>query len=112
VKKILTNTSKVVTRLSGGTIASVLFSCYASAIAASAQTFTTLANFDGTDGSTPFNKLVQATDGSFYGTTGDGGNPTICPNQDCGTVFKITASGTLTTLYTFCAQTDCAAKPK
>ena len=45
--------------------------------------------------------LVQGTDGNFYGTTGDGG-----PNVE-GTVFKITPSGTLTTLYTFCSQSGC-----
>jgi len=39
--------------------------------------------------------LVQATDGNLYGTTGGGG-----ANSD-GTVFKITAAGTLTTLRSF-----------
>jgi len=41
--------------------------------------------------------LVQATNGDFYGTTGAGGASVLC----CGTVFKITPSGTLTTLYSF-----------
>jgi uncharacterized repeat protein (TIGR03803 family) len=53
--------------------------------------------------------LVQATDGNFYGTTDGGGandNPGICPGG-CGTVFKITPSGTLTTLYSFCVRTGC-----
>ena len=45
--------------------------------------------------------LVQATDGNFYGTTLVGGT-----NFD-GTVFKITPSGTLTTLYSFCSQSGC-----
>ena len=43
---------------------------------------------------------MQATDGNFYGTTAETG-PTVRP---CGTVFKITPSGTLTTLYSFCSQ--------
>jgi len=43
--------------------------------------------------------LVQGTDGNFYGTTG-GGFGGRCPG-DCGTVFKITPAGALTTLYTF-----------
>lgn len=43
--------------------------------------------------------LVQATDGSFYGTTYDGGN-------GFGTVFEITAQGTLTTLYSFGSNDD------
>jgi len=38
---------------------------------------------------------VQATDGNFYGTTVGGGA------YNCGTVFKITPTGTLTTLYSF-----------
>jgi uncharacterized repeat protein (TIGR03803 family) len=39
--------------------------------------------------------LVQATDGNFYGTTAYGGAGNF------GTVYKITASGTLTTLHSF-----------
>ena len=39
--------------------------------------------------------LVQATDGNFYGTTSAGGA------NGGGTVFKITPSGTLTTLHSF-----------
>ena len=53
-----------------------------------------------TDGLHPEAALVQATDGNFYGTTPEGGaNPTGCKGFGCGTVFKITPSGTLTTLY-------------
>jgi uncharacterized repeat protein (TIGR03803 family) len=39
--------------------------------------------------------LVQASDGSFYGTTSNGGT------SGYGTVFKITPAGALTTLYSF-----------
>jgi uncharacterized repeat protein (TIGR03803 family) len=63
---------------------------------------TTLHTFSGSDGSDPYGQLVQATDGNFYGTTYSGGtgncNPAI---GGCGTVFKITAAGALTTLYSF-----------
>jgi uncharacterized repeat protein (TIGR03803 family) len=48
--------------------------------------------------------LVQGTDGKFYGTTPLGGTAgTICNagNQTCGTVFKITSAGALTTLHSF-----------
>lgn len=45
--------------------------------------------------------LVQGTDGKFYGTTGYGGA------HNAGTVFKIGTSGKLTTLYNFCAKTNC-----
>jgi uncharacterized repeat protein (TIGR03803 family) len=61
----------------------------------------TLHSFDGSDGQYPEAALVQATDGSFYGTTALGGA------KNYGTVFKITPSGTLTTLYSFCAQSGC-----
>jgi|SRR5690348_12457456 len=47
------------------------------------------------DGNQPASALVQATDGSFYGTTAGGGS------FGAGTVFKITGSGSLTTLHSF-----------
>jgi uncharacterized repeat protein (TIGR03803 family) len=68
-------------------------------------TLTTLYNFCSQsrcpDGYFPLATLVYATDGNFYGTTGDGGA------NARGTVFKITTSGTLTTLYSFCSQSGC-----
>jgi len=51
--------------------------------------------------------LVQAANGNFYGTTIAGGAPCIANVAGCGTVFKITPSGTLTTLYSFCSQSGC-----
>ncbi len=54
-----------------------------------------------TDGKTPFSALVEGTDGNFYGTTQSGGNGLAVSNS--GTFFKITPSGTLTTLYNFCS---------
>ena len=54
------------------------------------------------DGRLPYAGLVPATDGNFYGVTDAGGGP-----GDNGTVYKITPSGKLTTLYTFCAQPNC-----
>lgn len=61
----------------------------------------TLYSFSGypTDGARPEAKLVQATDGSFYGTTQMGGAD--CPSNGCGTVFKVTPKGVLTTLHSF-----------
>jgi uncharacterized repeat protein (TIGR03803 family) len=49
---------------------------------------------------------VQGSDGNFYGTTAHGGNLVACdtlayPVPSCGTVFKITPGGTLTTLHLF-----------
>jgi uncharacterized repeat protein (TIGR03803 family) len=71
--------------------------------AAQAQTFKTLFSFDGSDGSSPFAGLTQGTNGDFYGTAKFGG-----ANGGYGTVFKISPAGTLTTLYNFCSQPDCA----
>jgi uncharacterized repeat protein (TIGR03803 family) len=68
---------------------------------------TTLHNFDGTDGSLPNSRLLIASDGNFYGTAAFGGNSGLCPSVLCGTIFKITASGVLTTVYNFCLQTGC-----
>lgn len=62
--------------------------------------FTTLHSFDSTDGSAPACGLVQASDGNLYGTTYEGGSNDSCPNG-CGTVFKISLQGTLTTLHNF-----------
>jgi uncharacterized repeat protein (TIGR03803 family) len=75
----------------------------ATAIALSAQTLTTLHNFgsSGTDGQDPVAGLIQGADGNFYGTTQSGD---VYPY---GTVFKITPSGTTTTLYGFCSSTGC-----
>ena len=68
---------------------------------------TTLHSFDLTDGYSPA-ALIQGADGNFYGTTSGGGNNQSCVNvyekHGCGTIFKITPSGTLTTLYNFCGQ--------
>ena len=45
--------------------------------------------------------LVQATNGIFYGATGFGGA------NNSGAVFKITAGGKLTMLYSFCSESGC-----
>jgi uncharacterized repeat protein (TIGR03803 family) len=77
------------------------------ALALSAQTFTTLHTFDYADGDYPAGALIQGADGNLYGTTVQGG--ANCPAAGgCGTVFKITPGGTLTTLYNFCSQANCA----
>jgi len=67
----------------------------AAAIASSGQTLTTTGDFDGPNGASPTARLVQGSDGNFYGTTSSGGT------KGLGTVFKITAEGSLTTLYSF-----------
>jgi uncharacterized repeat protein (TIGR03803 family) len=72
----------------------------ATTIAAPAQTFNTLLNFNWFNGAFPTEPLVQGRDGNFYGTTQDGGA------YNGGTVFKVTPLG-LKTLYSFCAQANC-----
>jgi uncharacterized repeat protein (TIGR03803 family) len=68
-------------------------------------TLTTLHSFNYTDGANPEAGLVQGTDGKFYGTTSYGGAKGNCGSGDhCGTVFKLTPSGVLTTLYNFCSR--------
>ncbi|HVM49460.1 MAG TPA: choice-of-anchor tandem repeat GloVer-containing protein [Candidatus Acidoferrum sp.] len=62
----------------------------------SAGALTTLASFSGVlNGSAPFAALVQGSEGNFYGTTAGGGA------FGCGTVFKMTPAGALTTLVHF-----------
>jgi len=70
------------------------------AVAAPAQTFKTLVKFTGANGNGPTSALVQGTDGNLYGTTYYGGSSTAC-SQGCGTVFKVTPAGVLTTLHSF-----------
>jgi uncharacterized repeat protein (TIGR03803 family) len=69
-------------------------------------TFTTLYTFcslpNCADGSYPVSGLTLANDGNFYGVTNDGGT------HNYGTFFKMTPQGTLTTLYSFCSQANCA----
>src|SRR6266849_2073494 len=67
----------------------------ATALVASAQTITTLHSFTFDDGANP--NLVTPTqggDGNIYATTSIGGSKTI--GCFCGTAFKITPQGTLT----------------
>jgi len=53
------------------------------------------------DGSGPAAGLVLGNDGNFYGTTQFGGK------NSGGTVFKVTPTGQLTTLYSFCSRNNC-----
>jgi uncharacterized repeat protein (TIGR03803 family) len=68
--------------------------------ACSAQTFTTLTSFPGYDQFGAFSPLIQGRDGNLYGTALDfsGGY---------GSVYQLTPTGTVTTLYNFCSQPGC-----
>src|SRR5271166_1721646 len=81
--------------------------CAATAITSPAQTLTTLAAFAGPNGANPQSTLIQGIDGNLYGTTYNGGANKNCADGGCGTVFKVTTGGMLTTLYSFCPQKGC-----
>ena len=71
----------------------------ASASLVEAQTLQTLCSFNwsfnNTNGAYPNAALTPGNDGSFYGTTSEGGS------LDEGTIFQMTTNGTLTTLVSF-----------
>ena len=55
------------------------------------------------DGYYPGSGVILGSDGNFYGTTPGGGN-----SYSQGTIFKLTQSGKLTTLYAFCSLSGCS----
>ncbi len=62
--------------------------------------FKTLNSFNYSDGGDP-SAMVQGRGGNFYGVTTFGGANSV------GLVFKLTPGGGVTTVYSFCAQTNC-----
>lgn len=76
---------------------------------------TSVYNFDScslnpcTDGSVPTAGLVQGHNGNLFGTTSAGGTASglSCQTGGCGTLFEVTETGKLTTLYNFCSQANC-----
>lgn len=68
-----------------------------------AKKLTVLYNFDGTgstpDGVRPYSALIQASDGNFYGVASAGGT------NGAGTLYKITKTGSYSTLYSFVSAT-------
>jgi uncharacterized repeat protein (TIGR03803 family) len=50
----------------------------------------------GSDGGSPIAAPVEGNDGNYYGTTSVGGG-----SSNCGTIYKMTPTGVLTTLYQF-----------
>jgi uncharacterized repeat protein (TIGR03803 family) len=66
------------------------------------KTLTTLVSFNiiGNGGNSPYAGLVQADDGSLYGTTYQGGT------NGYGTIFKLTTNGTFTSLHSFTGTND------
>jgi uncharacterized repeat protein (TIGR03803 family) len=68
-----------------------------------AGTLTVMHSFAGSDGIFPTSGLIQATDGNFYGTTNTGGTGKPFGS---GTVYRMTADGTVTTLHAFTGGDD------
>ncbi|MFZ0828694.1 MAG: choice-of-anchor tandem repeat GloVer-containing protein [Verrucomicrobiia bacterium] len=78
-----------------GLVVGLLVVCGDFSSARGAVTLTTLISFGTTNGADPSAELLQAPDGSFYGTT------QIGSSNNLGTVFKITSTGTFSNLLTF-----------
>jgi len=78
-----------------------------------AGVYSTVYQFTGkTDGEGPVG-ITQGPDGNFYGVTSGGGSYLECGTTEkpagCGTFFKVTPAGTLTTFYNFCDPEYCPA---
>jgi len=86
------------TKLNGWKASCALFLFFfPTAFTTSAQTFSTLATFNGIDGGSPeYVSLVQGADGNFYGTTTSPSN-----------VFRVSPEGVLASIYQFCLQPGC-----
>ncbi len=69
---------------------------------AQAVTVSTMVNFDGTNGDTPYTALTLGSDGNFYGTT----SALSADRSTEGTIFQLTPAGALSTQYTFAYQND------
>jgi uncharacterized repeat protein (TIGR03803 family) len=65
-----------------------------------ASSFTTLWNFDRTNGAVPEATLIRAADEFLYGTTIGGGTNDLV-HGGFGTVFRISTNGDLTSLLSF-----------
>ena len=65
-----------------------------------AGNFTSHHSFSGPDGLLPVAALLQAKDGSFYGTT-VGGGTVVGGGTGFGTVFRMDFSGRTTVIYSF-----------
>jgi uncharacterized repeat protein (TIGR03803 family) len=65
-------------------------------------TYTVFYSFTGgSNGGAPFARLLADSSGNLYGTTYAGGR------SNAGVVFKLSASGTYTVLYSFCSLPGC-----
>jgi len=71
-------------------------------------TYTILYNFCATvnnqdqciDGGDPYANVIEAEDGSLYGTL------SVTPSESTGLIYRLTTAGTFTTMYTFAGTAD------
>src|SRR5580704_17619311 len=88
----------------------MLTAAFALASPAQAQTFSVIHTFSGIDGANPVAGLTIDARGRLYGTTQNGGHRnSFCPQQGCGTAFRLAAPGggwTLTPLHQFEGPSD------
>jgi uncharacterized repeat protein (TIGR03803 family) len=82
-------------------LACVFYGLAAISLPAQNLPFSTLVDFNGTNGQEPLGTLIQGSDGNLYGTTYAGGA------NGYGSIYKMTPTGTLTTIYSFCSETGC-----
>jgi uncharacterized repeat protein (TIGR03803 family) len=83
------------------TVARIAAGCVMAMLAgqsAQAQTYKVLHTFNGIDGANPAAELIRDADGNLYGTSQDGGT--------AGTLFELSKTDKLTTLYTFKGGAD------
>jgi len=110
-------------KLNGHTLATLLL-CAAASIVTYAQTSRELTNTQtsrlqvlysfagGNDGRHPRGGLLADSAGNLYGTTASGGNPALCGNDGCGTVYELSPPGdgssswSETVLYSFTGSGD------
>src|SRR5438445_10572135 len=84
----------------------LLLAAFLASDARAAVTLTTLHSFTGQEGANPVG-LLHGSDGNFYGTTEFGGSLAAGTNDaGKGTVFKMSADGTITTLHSFAGDDD------
>ena len=92
--------------LSGGTLS--LGTVYKLEKSGATYKHTILHSMSGSGGNQPLQLTLDAS-GAIYGVTSYGGTGTACGSLGCGTVFKLTPSGStyaFSTLYSFKAGTD------
>ncbi len=93
-------------RIQGKRAWAVLALCVWTTVTLQAQTFSVLYDFCAqvgcTDGRHPSPALIQGLDGNLYGGGYAGGL------YQAGTIFKLTPTGQMTSLYNFCSQAGCA----